>query len=162
MAFVVTPKAEAASRQDVRPNVVVSDIDILIPHREITIAGETITVRELTFGEQLKNSAALTALTDALRPLLKPDADDNLGAVLDALTAQADALAHLIAISTGKPQEWVLSLPGVLGETLAIHWWGVNQHFFIRRLLIFPEIRNGRIGAVSSPHSSATATPRAG
>jgi hypothetical protein len=143
-----------------------NDLDILAPGRELKIAGETLTVREFTFGEQMQHGAVLAELADALRPVLEPNAGgDPLTAILDALAAQAQSVTALIAASIDKPPEWVEALDGDAGEALAITWWTVNKGFFIRRLLrplqFQAALNSPTAGAASSLPSSATATGNA-
>ncbi|MDR2259547.1 MAG: hypothetical protein LBE06_01150 [Azoarcus sp.] len=145
------------------------DLDILAPEREITVGGETVTVREYSFGAQLKHGALLAALAGALRPALSPAAGGarQAGDLLDALAAHADEVVAAIALSVDRPPEWVASLSGEEGEALALTWWSVNMGFFVRRLVTYPALAAALQkpaapdGAPSSPPSSATATPGA-
>jgi hypothetical protein len=134
-----------------------ADIDILAPDLEIEIKNEKVVVRELTFGEQLRHAQALADITEALRGLMKPGSVDDLGGVVDALEARGDSLTQLMAVSTGKDAAWIASLSGEAGETLMLTWWRANQHFFIRRLVLYPTAGTLN-GAASSRRSSATAT----
>jgi hypothetical protein len=132
------------------------DLDILAPDRKFRAEGEDITVRELTFGEQLAHAELLNRLAEALRA---PIGQNDIAAIVDALLAENDALMALASICTGRPRDWIEALPAHIGEDLIVTWWAANQHFFVRRLVTYPQISKGiRDGATSLPPSSATAT----
>ncbi|MDR1063027.1 MAG: hypothetical protein LBL48_03720 [Azoarcus sp.] len=144
------------------------DLDVLAPERAIMVGGETVTVREYSFGEQLKHGALLSELTGALRPALSHATSGGAqqpGDLLDALAAHSDEVLAAIALSVDRPVEWVAALSGEDGEALALTWWGVNMGFFVRRLVTYPSLVAAvhqklatSDGAPSSPCSSATDT----
>jgi hypothetical protein len=143
---------------------VASDLEILAPDREMMVDDEKITVRELAFGDQLAQAARLSAVADAIKPLLAAG-DLRTDQALDALSKVAEDIVALIAVSTGKTAEWVRSRSGGTGEQLMLLWWQVNQHFFIRRLVLYPLLdeqarKQAAIspGGASSLPLSATAT----
>ncbi|MDR3055263.1 MAG: hypothetical protein LBU53_07660 [Zoogloeaceae bacterium] len=152
-----------------------NDLDTLFPERDIEVAGETITMRELTFGEQLKHGQALATLAEALRPvLLAPAASgtepDPLTLILDVLARHNDIAIKLAALCCDRPREWLENLSGREGEDVLILWWGVNSPFFLRRLIVRPgqikaEIARQKLnqlaGGKSSPPSFATDTSEA-
>ncbi|MDR1936849.1 MAG: hypothetical protein LBS49_14975 [Candidatus Accumulibacter sp.] len=108
-------------------------MEILFPDRQITLQGETITVRELNFGEQLRHGAALAAFAAAFTPVaLVPE--DEPTAALDALAAHWESMRPLVALACGRDAAWIEALAPEEGEVLLIVWWSVNQGFFIRRL----------------------------
>jgi hypothetical protein len=138
-----------------------SDLDILVPDRHLNIGGKNVTVREITFGEQLSHNAELAALTNALKPALTAPGEDALTVILDILADHADTLTTLLALSTDQPREWVEQLNGDSGEALTLTWWNINNGFFIRRLLrpaLLAALQKQLNGAPSSPPSSATDT----
>lgn len=172
MAALKSPRAKAAAAGNPAAALLPEtpdDLDILAPEREIEIGGEKVTVREITFGEQLKHGAALKLLADTLLPALKSDNEDILTAVMDALAAHYAATIPLFSLSIGKSAEWIEALKGEDGEALAMTWWSVNRGFFTRRLVrpIFFHLARNRLpgsppaGGASSLPSSATATPEA-
>lgn len=137
---------------------------ILSPDREITVGGETVTVREYRFGEQLKHGALLAELTEALRAVSMNDGG-AINRLLDILVERPAQMLDAIAISIGRDRAWIEALSGVEGEALALTWWGVNGGFFVRRLMTYPALAASKnaalaaaVGAASSPSSSDTGT----
>jgi len=144
------------------------DLTVLFSSRDLTLSGETVTVREYTFGEQLKLGGELARLAnaiDAARREAQPA--DPITAILDAITSEADALRTLLAAACDRPPAWIDALKSEEGEALAITWWSVNCNFFLRRarrpaeLALLDQLAAGSPGAASSPPSSATATASA-
>jgi hypothetical protein len=157
---------ESTSAAPAMPLAEADDLAVLAPDAEITLAGEAVTVREYTFGEQLRHGALLTELTEAMRPAFALKEGD-VGALFDALAAHHEALLAAIALAVDRAAEWVAALSGEDGETLMLTWWRVNQGFFVRRLVLYPVLAAARkaagapAGAKSSPSSSTTGTPGA-
>ncbi|MDR2186859.1 MAG: hypothetical protein LBE62_02270 [Azonexus sp.] len=128
---------------------------VLAPDGEITIGGEKITVKKLTFGDQIKHAMALKWVSDAL----KTSFSEDVGCLIDALSDIGDALYELLEAATGKPRDWIEGLQGGEGEALLLTFWTVNADFFVRRLVAYPALAaRASAGAASSPPSSATAT----
>lgn len=167
--------ADATAASTAVPPASVDDdeLEILAPGVTITLDGDEITVREYTFGEQLRHGELLSALVETLRPILPrltaPGGAEVCVELLDALNAHGDKVLAAMALSIDRPPEWVASLKGADGEALALTWWRVNRGFFERRLLLYPELAAaahkmivaGQDGPPSSPFSSTTDTPRA-
>ncbi|MDR1890106.1 MAG: hypothetical protein LBQ81_12140 [Zoogloeaceae bacterium] len=151
MAEKISPSDHPAARAALQntPNDAApaegGDLDILLPERDLEINGETVTVRELNFGEQLKYGQALAALAESLRPVLQEagktqeSAPDTLTLILDALSLHAETVSTLVARCCDKDKKWLETLPGNAGENLLILWWSVNSSFFIRRLIVRPQ-----------------------
>ena len=159
-----TTEAAAASASIAGTPNESDDLAVLTPDREIKLAGETVTVREYRFGEQLKHGALLAELTNALRPASMND-ENIINHLLDILVDHAPQMLDAIAISIGQDRAWIEALSGVEGEALALTWWGVNGDFFVRRLMTYPALAASKnaalvaaVGAASSPSSSDTAT----
>ncbi|WP_223871540.1 DUF6631 family protein [Candidatus Dactylopiibacterium carminicum] len=150
-----------AARRSRKAAAPADDLAVLFPDREITVAGVQLTVRELTFEEQVAHHAVLADLADALGAI-PPDAlqtESGVNVVLDVLAAHWEGVRGLVAISTGQPLDWIRALGGEDGENLALTWWAVNQGFFMRRLLRPALMRRVlQVGAGSSQPSSSTAT----
>lgn len=148
------PRGKTASRG--------GDLDVLFPDRDIEIAGETVTVRELRFEEQIQHHALLNRVTEDLAaiPLDALESGEGVNLLLDAIFRNWESLRPLVALSVGRGEDWVRNLSGQDGETLVLVWWAANQGFFIRRLLR-PAIAQQAArpaGARSSPPSSSTDT----
>jgi hypothetical protein len=155
----------------------IGDLEVLAPERTVEAGGETLAVRELSFGEQLKHGQALSALSAALSAALLPGAlagtlspEEETARVTVALTGEWQSLLVLMAISCGRDAAWIEALAGEEGERLMLAWWGANSSFFIRRLareLFAQKARQiraqatTRTGGASSPRSSDTGTGNA-
>lgn len=139
-----------------------ADLEILFPDREITVAGRTLTVRELRFAEQLKHHSLLTPLAAALAEA-EPTAlagSESVNRIYDLLAGHWESVVALVALCCDQDEAWVRDLPAADGENLMLMWWGVNSGFFIRRVwrpkLVAQASRQA--GEASSPLSSAPDT----
>lgn len=136
------------------------DLEVLAPEQTVTVAGEPVTVRELTFGETLRHAREVGALTTALRDVFRPGVDRAAQvALIDAtMTRHPDAVLALVAAATGREPAWIEALPSAEGELLVWAWWQVHLGFFVRRLA--PAVLHQQAGASagSSPPSPATGT----
>lgn len=153
MTDLKTPAATADTAGD-------DDLSILLPEREIPLAGEIVTIREYSLKDTLTLHAVLAPVVDALATVTE-NAWASYEAVETILAAQHEAVIVLVAHSIGKPPSFVAELSGTEGMTLMDWWWSVNRHFFmtavIRRLVCRQMTASG--SAASSPSSSAQAIP---
>lgn len=138
------------------------ELEVLLPGRDITIAGCALRLREYTLTDTLALHSVLSPLTDALVGVMAngwPEYED----VADILAAQGDGLITLMAHAIDKPPQWVATLPGAEGLALQDWWWSVNRGFFmnavVRRLALREARKNPLPSPVSSPRSSAPVTP---
>lgn len=120
MAEKVTAKKEESN-----------DLATLMPNREITLAGETITVREysfkdaLTIGNDINQFVALIV--------------NEMNGTNKITIEQADAIFinnlelvnSLISVSINKPISFIESLGYEDGIQLLDWWWVVNSGFFM-------------------------------
>ncbi|EIY0667512.1 hypothetical protein MMC72_001638 [Salmonella enterica] len=136
------------------------DLTVLMPDREIPLAGETVTVREYTLRDTLALHAVLAPVVEALATVTE-NAWASYEAVETVLAAQHEAVIVLVAHSISRPPSFVAGLSGTEGMTLMDWWWSVNRHFFmtavIRRLVCRQVTASG--SAASSPSSSAQVIP---
>ncbi|UIO45633.1 DUF6631 family protein [Pseudomonas aeruginosa] len=135
-------------------------LSVLFPDRQLTVGGVEVTVRELSFSEQLRHNHLLAPLGDSLAaiPPQKMDSPESINVIFDALALHADALRELIAISCGQSMDWVDALPPDEGEALVLTWWEVNNGFFVRRLwrprlLEMAQPRSALEPSLRRPHS---------
>ncbi|MBN0119677.1 hypothetical protein JTL56_32555, partial [Pseudomonas aeruginosa] len=79
-------------------------LGVLFPDRQLAVGGVEVTVRELTFSEQLRHNHLLAPLADALAavPPEQLDGPESINVIFDALARHADALRELLAISCGQ------------------------------------------------------------
>ncbi|WP_258166786.1 DUF6631 family protein, partial [Pseudomonas sp. 17072548] len=88
-------------------------LSVLFPDRQLAVGGVEVTVRELSFSEQLRHNHLLAPLADALAavPPEQLDGPESINVIFDALARHADALRELLAISCGQSVDWVDALP---------------------------------------------------
>ena len=112
-----------------------NDAEILFPNAEITVKGETITVKEFSFIQGMKiNAMARPMINDLGHFFSDEDADfSSMSVVFDN---HAELLIHLMSVSTEKPIEWFETLSDSEGQSLLMTFWSVNKSFFINRLLL--------------------------
>ncbi len=111
-----------------------NDLEILFPDREFVLAGEKLTMRELTFKQQLNYHHLLEPLYKNFDVLLSDDLGDNeTNTTLDFLFQYPENTVNLMAICLNKPVEWIEQLSSEDAEILALYWWAMNKGFFIRR-----------------------------
>lgn len=138
------------------------ELEVLLPGRDVTIAGCALRLREYTLTDTLALHGVLSPLTDALAGVMA-DGWPEYEEVADILAAQGDALITLMAHAIDKPPQWVATLPGAEGLALQDWWWSVNRGFFmnavVRRLALREARRNRSPLPASSPHSSAPVIP---
>ncbi|EJF5828989.1 hypothetical protein M8W91_002811 [Salmonella enterica] len=144
------PKTTTATTDD--------DLNVLLPEREIPLAGETVTIREYSLKDTLALHAVLAPVVDALATVTE-NAWASYETVETVLAEQHEAVIVLVAHSISKPPSFVAGLSGTEGMTLMDWWWSVNRHFFmtavIRRLVCRQTTASG--SAVSSPSLSTQA-----
>lgn len=139
------------------------DLSILFPDRTIRIAGQSVTVRELRFTEQLKHHHLLAPLAAALEAA-EPTAlagPDSVNRIYDLLASHEEQVVALVAICCDRDETWVRNPPTPAdGENLLLTWWGVNSGFFIRRVWRpkLVALASRQAGDASLPPSSAPDT----
>ncbi|MDF7669885.1 hypothetical protein PT276_01475 [Orbaceae bacterium ESL0721] len=107
------------------------DLAILMPNREISIAGETITVREYSFKDALTIGAEIEQFTvlivAAMNESNKLTIEQADALIIDNLTL----VNSLISIAINKPVSFIESLSYTDGLQLLDWWWVVNSAFFM-------------------------------
>jgi len=133
-----------------------NDLAILFPERELVLRGETVTVREFSFEESLRAGAIAQPILAELGQLIETTGTESTYPDLEELFARhARAYIELIALATGKPVEWIATLPGKEGDQLAMAFWVVNSGFFTRRLQMRAMSLRTAATASASANSSA-------
>lgn len=133
-----------------------NDLAVLFPDRHSTIAGVPVTMREYSFLESLEHHACIAAFSDAITGIALAGDFADLDSLRSAFGQCRDQVIELIALACDQPVAWVRGLGADDGEALMMLWWGVNAHFFLRRVLLSVQLRKQREfdGAMSSEHSS--------
>lgn len=138
------------------------DLAILEPDRHATIAGVAVVMREYTLSESLHLHALITKLTDAMTDVALAGDFNDLDSLRGAFGDNAENVMQLIAMACDQPLAWVQSLGATDGDELQMLWWGVNDSFFLRRVLLSVRFRKVREldGLTSSPPSLTPGTTR--
>lgn len=108
-----------------------NDLAVLMPNREITLAGETITVREYSF----KDALTIGREIDQFAALIVNEMNGTNKITIN----QADAIIFnnlelvysLISTSIQKPISFIETLSYENGLQLLDWWWVVNSGFFM-------------------------------
>lgn len=140
-------------------------LNILLPERTLTLAGESVTVHEYTLAEQLRYRKPLavlaTAFTGLLQTLPEGDIAPSIDALFDVLADHTDDVLTCVAVACGRDMDFISGLVGKDTEDVMLVWWGVNADFFTRcalRPLLESLVRQAHplTGGRSSRASSST------
>lgn len=147
---------------------------ILHPHRTVPIAGRTVTVREYGYVEGLALLPVCKPFLDALYAVAfrsgPPPAVDAIEEVMarhvlavqwliaQSITTYDPANPEGFAAAVGANAKWIAGLDDVEGDLLTVVWWGVNKHFFTRRLHRRAEAET-RAARSAGASASASSTP---
>lgn len=105
-----------------------SDLDKLVPPTfEITLAGETISVKPLKVGQ-------MPAFLRAITPVMQQINGDGID-WLALFGQQGDDLLTAVSIAVGKPRAWVDDLAADEAIVLAAKVIEVNADFFTRTVM---------------------------
>ncbi|WP_431222203.1 DUF6631 family protein [Serratia sp. L9] len=141
------------------------DISVLLPNRDVPIAGRFLTVREFTLADSLAMHHELKPIIASLADVMQSEYP-GFDAVMDVLAQHAFSLPLLVARSCDQPVEWVNSLPASEGSTLIDTFWTANRRFFmtaaIRQVTIRAAMKKTSDTAAFSPHSSGQAITQNG
>lgn len=134
-----------------------SELDILYPERVLTLAGETVTVQELSFAQTLRLEASMAPLIQAFIDLPVDGDGEQVTAQLWTLFGEhAQAWIGFVATACGLPREWVEQLSDADGRALSMAVWSVNAAFFTRRVISGMIARRS---ATSAPLATPNCTP---
>lgn len=137
-----------------------NDLDVLLPDRDIEIGGEQVTVREFSFVQGLKAEPLVRPMVADLQALFAEDADEvvEFSRLAEVFGRHAEAFLGLIALSCGRPSDWLERLSDGDGQLLAMTFWTVNSRFFTRRL-VTRALTAAHRAAASSAAASAPSSP---
>jgi len=126
------------------------EIEILDPDREVTIAGETVVVREFRYAEGMYLVGMIQPILARLQAFVQGERDPDDFEIYEELVAEyPDEILELMAKACDRPREWVEQLSDEDGYRLQQAFWAANTRFFMRRLML------------SSPRIRAAAASRA-
>lgn len=133
-----------------------TDLEVLHPDRDITINGESITVREYGFVEGLRLRSLMQPLRDSLHKLMVGGVP-ALDQVIEVIAEHHETVLQLMAASIDRDVEWFDKLKPEEGDYLLLIWWTVCGPFFMRSVqnrLIADKVKAARIAASSAGETS--------
>lgn len=134
-----------------------NDLAILHPERKTDVAGVHIVMREYSYVESLEFAEPIAALTDAIAGLVLAGTFEDLDSLRIVFGAHAAQVITLVATACDQDAAWVHDLGADDGELLQMLWWGVNAHFFLRRVLATLQIRRNRKSGSPIPMAPSSA-----
>ena len=129
-----------------------SDLDKLVPQAcEITLAGETVSVKPLKVGQ-------MPAFLRAITPVMQQINGDGID-WLALFGQQGDDLLTAVSIAVGKPRAWVDDLAADEAIVLAAKVIEVNADFFTRTVMprledLFAQANAAAAATGSTPSST--------
>lgn len=141
------------------PSETDNELEILDPDQVLTIAGETIVVRELRYAEGMRLLPRLQPILDVFQSLIEADEEPRDLSFHDDLMAEhPDLMLDLFAQACDRDRDWIEALPDREGQQVAAAFWRANRDFFVRRLWA----RSPRAKALAAQMAAAHAgrTPR--
>ncbi|UYZ84283.1 hypothetical protein MTZ49_01500 [Entomomonas sp. E2T0] len=129
MAKKITDPAKENAKLSAR-----TDEQILAPNIKVTIQGELLTVKELTFNDHIEYSHLISPLKKAFDQLALNHDSELLDHAMDIFFNNGTEASELLALCCDKSAEWVRSLPISDFDLLIDSWWSANGSFFINRL----------------------------
>ena len=129
-----------------------SDLDKLVPQAcEITLAGETVSVKPLKVGQ-------MPAFLRAITPVMQQISGEGID-WLALFGQQGDDLLTAVSIAVGKPRAWVDDLAADEAIVLAAKVIEVNADFFTRTVMprledLFAQANAAAAATGSTPSST--------
>lgn len=107
----------------------------LHPDHTLVIGGEEVQVRAFRFREGLRLQSQIGPFITALAEKMAAADDISVDTLTEIFGQYADQTSQLLAVATGKDQDWVDALSDTDGEALLYAFWEANQDFFLRRVM---------------------------
>ncbi len=133
------------------------EAEILHPERTLALGGKQVTVRELTFAQEMQALPVAEPIIKGLAELFSGDEEPGFSDLEAVFYTHSDAFLALVAMATGEPESWISGLSGAEGQVLALTFWSVNRRFFISRVVVKSLEREP--GLAESLSRSVTSTP---
>jgi hypothetical protein len=135
----------------------ITDAEILFPEKVLTIKGETITVKEITFTQGLKLGRIVQALISDLSSLFAERENADYEDLAEVFAEHEPVLMDILAITTGKEATYFNDISDSDGQSLMMTLWTVNGDFFTRRLVSKSLSKHIRARADQSTSASSIA-----
>lgn len=112
------------------------ELEILMSDRQLTLNGEPVNVKEISFKQGLVLGIKVKPMIVELETLFEGENADPDMDELGALFAKHnDLFFELISSSIDRPIEWIEALNDTEGQMLTMTFWSVNRDFFTSRLV---------------------------
>lgn len=110
------------------------ELQTLFPDESITVNGEELKIKPLTFGQLPKALKVMEKLGGLFVQTFGKE-DATQADMLSFLAQGGDELLELICMGVGKPKSWFDNVPMDEGIQLSIKFVEVNSSFFTQRVL---------------------------
>lgn len=112
---------------------VTEELDAIAPDRSVTVGGEPLTVKELSYLQALQFGTKARPLIEALAATMtKDDVDDK--AFLDAIEDHHGIFLEMLCLCTGKLPIDFDGISDQEGERITAAVYEANRDFFSRRI----------------------------
>ena len=108
-----------------------NDLVVLMPNREITLAGETITVREYSFKDALTIGREIDQFVELIVNEMNGTNKITINQADAIIFNNLELVYSLISTSIQKPISFIEALSYENGLQLLDWWWVVNSGFFM-------------------------------
>lgn len=145
-------KGQAKSNK-AKPSV--NEAEVLFPEQQVSVNGETITLREFSMMEEIRLSVKAAPIIEALRKASFEKDTDISQADLEKVFAENELVfKELLATACDQSVEWVEEVGGGReGAALFFTFWSVNRSFFLDRMMTAQLNKvTGKVSQKPSPH----------
>lgn len=111
------------------------EAEILFPDRSIEIGGKTVTVKELTFGQQMQYGDALEAIASNARFQQVMESGDINGVFASLGGELWEKTRLILSVCCDLSPDEIDALPSGDGILLLSTWINANTDFFVTRLV---------------------------
>lgn len=108
-----------------------NDLEVLMPNREITLAGEIITVREYSFKDALTIGNDIDQFVALIVNEMNGTNKITIEQADTIIMGNLELVYSLISTSIQKPISFIEALSYEDGLQLLDWWWVVNSRFFM-------------------------------
>lgn len=108
-----------------------NNLEVLMPNREITLAGETITVREYSFKDALTIGNEIDQFVTLIVTEMNGTNKITIEQADSIIMNNLELVYSLISTSIQKPISFIEALSYEDGLQLLDWWWVVNSRFFM-------------------------------
>ena len=110
------------------------ELQVLFPNEDVTVNGEVLQIKPLTFGQLPKALKVMEKLGSLFTQTFSKE-NASQADMLTFLAHGGDELLELVCLGVGKKKEWFDTVPMDEGIKLTIKFIEVNSSFFTQRVL---------------------------